>query len=53
MTKAFRLWWSENTAEPLALRDSLKSFAGHVQPFLTQLALQHVVPAVGHRAITK
>ena len=42
MKKTFRVWRSADSAQPLALRGSLKSLAAHVQPFLALLALYHV-----------
>ena len=34
ITKSFRVWRSADSAEPLALRGSLKYLAAQVQPFL-------------------
>ena len=48
ITKTSRVWRSADNTEPLALRGSLTSLAAHLQPFLRQLALYHVVPALGH-----
>ena len=53
ITKTSRAGRSADNAEPLALQGSLISLAAHVQPFLAQLALYHVVPTLKHWTITK